>query len=57
MISSVRLDGTSACMTIDGATNTEVFQAYIREILVPVLRPGDIVVMDRTMLFNRGIRA
>jgi transposase len=46
MISSVRLDGTSACMTIDGATNTEVFQAYVREILVPTLRPGDIVVMD-----------
>lgn len=46
MISSVRLDGTSACMTIEGATNTEVFCAYVREVLVPVLRPGDIVVMD-----------
>ncbi len=46
MISSVRLDGTSACMTIEGATNTEVFKAYVREILVPTLRTGDIVVMD-----------
>ncbi len=46
MISSVRLDGTTACMTIEGATNTEVFQAYVREVLVPSLRPGDIVVMD-----------
>lgn len=46
MISSVRFDGSSACMTIEGATNTEVFQAYVREILVPTLRPGDIVVMD-----------
>jgi transposase len=46
MICSVRLDGTSACMTIEGATNTEVFCAYVREVLVPVLRPGDIVVMD-----------
>lgn len=46
MISSVRLDGTTACMTIDGATNTEVFQAYVREILVPTLRAGDIVVLD-----------
>ena len=46
MISSVRLDGTSACMTIEGATNTEVFQAYVREILVPTLRSGDIVVLD-----------
>ena len=46
MISSVRLDGTSTCMTIEGATNTEVFQAYVREILCPSLRPGDIVIMD-----------
>lgn len=46
MISSVRLDGTTACMTIDGATDTPVFQAYVRAVLVPTLRPGDIVVMD-----------
>jgi hypothetical protein len=29
MISSVRLDGTTACMTIEGATNAEIPQAYI----------------------------
>jgi len=46
MISSVRLDGTSACMTIEGATDAEVFQAYVRAVLIPSLRPGDIVVMD-----------
>ena len=46
MISAMRLDGSTACMTIDGPTDTEVFQAYVREILCPWLRPGDIVVMD-----------
>lgn len=46
MICSVRLDGTTACMTIEGATDTAVFQAYVREILVPSLRPNDIVIMD-----------
>ena len=46
MISSIRLDGSSACMTIDGATDTEVFQAYVREILCPTLQDGDIVIMD-----------
>jgi transposase len=46
MISSVRLDGTSACMTIEGATDAEVFQAYVREVLMPSLRAGDIVIMD-----------
>ena len=42
----MRLDGTSACMTIEGAADTEVFQAYVREVLVPALRTGDIVIMD-----------
>lgn len=46
MIGAVRLDGTTACMTIEGATDTAVFHAYVREILAPSLRPGDIVVMD-----------
>jgi len=46
MIGSVRLDGTVACMTIEGSTNTEVFRAYVEEILLPTLRKGDVVVMD-----------
>lgn len=46
MLSSVRLDGTTACLTIEGATDTAVFQAYVRAVLVPSLRPGDIVIMD-----------
>lgn len=46
MISSIRVDGTTACLAIDGATDTEVFRAYVREVLLPTLRPGDVVVMD-----------
>jgi transposase len=46
MISSIRLDGSTACMTMAGATDTEVFRAYVAKVLVPTLRPGDIVIMD-----------
>jgi transposase len=46
MIGALRLDGSTACMTIEGATDTEVFRLYVEEILLPALRPGDIVVMD-----------
>ena len=46
MISSVRLDGSTACLTIEGATDTEVFRTCVEKVLVPTLRPGDIVVMD-----------
>ena len=46
MISSIRRDGSTACMTVDGATTGEVFRAYVEHILVPTLRRGDIVVLD-----------
>jgi transposase len=46
MISSIRADGTKACMTVDGAVDTEVFLAFVREVLVPTLHTGDLVVMD-----------
>ena len=46
MIGSLRLDGSVACMTVAGATDTEVFRAYVQQVLGPTLRPGDVVVMD-----------
>jgi transposase len=46
MLASVRRDGTTAAMTIDGPTTSEVFRAYVEHILVPTLRLGDIVVLD-----------
>jgi len=46
MIGSIRLDGTSVCMAVEGATDTEVFREYVRRVLAPALRPGDIVVLD-----------
>ena len=46
MIGAMRLDGSTACMTVEVATDTEVFDVYVRQVLCPMLRPGDIVVMD-----------
>ena len=46
MIGSIRLDVSIACMAIEGATDTEVFRAYVRRVLCPTLRPGDVVIMD-----------
>jgi transposase len=46
MISSVRLDGSTACMVVDGATTKDIFKAYVEQILLPTLKAGDIVVMD-----------
>jgi transposase len=46
MISSVRLDGSTACMVVDGATTQDIFEAYIEHILLPTLKAGDIIVLD-----------
>jgi transposase len=46
MLSSIRMDGATTCLALDGATDTESFRAYIRHVLIPTLRAGDIVVMD-----------
>jgi transposase len=57
MISSVRLDGETACMVVDGATNKEVFVAYVQHILLPTLKAGDVVVLDNLSAHkNRAIR-
>ncbi len=46
MISSIRLDGSTACMHLAGAADTAAFLTYIGQVLCPTLKPGDIVVMD-----------
>jgi transposase len=46
MISSIRLDGTTACMHLPGAADTAAFVTYIDKVLCPTLKQGDIVVMD-----------
>ena len=38
--------GRTACMTIDAATDNEIFYQFVIRILVPKLRPGDIVILD-----------
>ncbi|MEM9766091.1 MAG: IS630 family transposase [Pseudomonadota bacterium] len=45
-VAGLRLTGIDAPMVIDGAINGVSFLAYVRKVLVPALRPGDVVIMD-----------
>jgi len=45
-VGALRLSGITAPMTLDGAMNGAAFLAYVEQVLVPSLKPGDIVVMD-----------
>jgi transposase len=42
----LRLSGLTAPMLLDGAMHGAAFLAYVEQVLVPTLRPGDIVIMD-----------
>lgn len=46
VLGAVSQRGLIAAMYGEGATTTAVFLAFLREALVPELRPGDVVVMD-----------
>jgi transposase len=46
LISGMRWSGVVAPWTFAGATDTTAFQTYVEEVLVPTLRPGDVVVWD-----------
>jgi hypothetical protein len=45
-IGGLRRDGLGAPMVLDGPINGVSFQAYIDQVLVPTLSPGDVVIMD-----------
>ena len=46
MLGAMSLQGVIAMATIEAATDGAVLLAYIEQVLIPVLEPGDIVVWD-----------
>jgi transposase len=46
ILGALSCTGLEAVMTIEGATDADVFRVYVREVLCPTLREGDIVIAD-----------
>lgn len=46
ILSSIRADGSTVPVILSGALNREKFKEYLRESLLPTLKPGDIVIAD-----------
>jgi transposase len=42
----LRLSGAMPALAFPGATNTDLFEGYVEDVLVPELSPGDVVVWD-----------
>ena len=46
VVGAIRRSGWVAAMSIEAATDGEIFLAYLERVLGPQLQPGDVVVMD-----------
>ena len=46
LVAGLTLHGLVAPWTVEGAMTSAAFEVYVREILVPLLQPGDVVVVD-----------
>ncbi|MDQ6777897.1 MAG: IS630 family transposase [Actinomycetota bacterium] len=46
LTSGLRLSGVTATLAFPGATNTAIFEDYVEKVLVPELKPGDVVIWD-----------
>lgn len=66
MLGALDVRGVRAMMTVEGATDAEVFETFLERVLLRKLRPGDIVVLDnvgahkpenvRRLIESRGAR-
>jgi transposase len=56
-VAALRASGLTAPLVLDGAINGVSFLAYVRQVLVPTLRAGDVVVMDNLSSHKKaGVR-
>jgi transposase len=46
LIGALALDGLRASFSVDAATDADLFQVFVEQVLQPTLRPGDVVVWD-----------
>jgi transposase len=61
-LAALRCDRIDAPCVIDGPINGDSFRAYVEQLLLPTLRPGDIVIVDnlgshKAKAIRRALRA
>ena len=55
LVAGLRTSGVVAPFVLDGPINRAVFEAYVEKVLVPELRPGDVVILDN-LSSHKGAR-
>jgi hypothetical protein len=56
LVAGLRLRGMVAPKVLDGPINGDWFETYVRHVLAPTLKPGDIVIMDNLTSHKRTDR-
>ena len=46
LLAALNLDGIQAAMTLEGAVDEATFEVFIRDVLLPTLHPGQIIILD-----------
>jgi transposase len=54
LIAALGIEGMACSAVIDGCVNAEVFEAFVEQVLVPALQPGDIVILDNLSSHKRA---
>ena len=53
LIAALGIEGVRCSTVVDGAVNGDVFEAFVEQVLVAQLKPGDVVVMDNLSSHKR----
>ncbi len=53
LIAALDAEGMRCSTVVDGAVNSDVFEAFVQQVLCPQLRSGDVVVLDNLSSHKR----
>jgi len=53
LIAALGIEGIRCSTVVDGAVNGDIFEAFVEHVLLPKLKPGDIVIMDNLSSHKR----
>lgn len=54
LIAALGIEGICCSTVVDGAVNADIFESFVEHVLVPELRPGDVVIMDNLSSHKRA---
>ena len=54
LIAALGIQGMRCATVVDGAVNGDVFEAFVEQVLLPQLQPGDVVILDNLSSHKRA---